>query len=141
MQKSEKKESGAHDRGKSNHLDVGGIRRPAAIEEALVNAMYHRGYDQREPVEVRVNPEGIDIVSYPGPDVSIRIEAFSSNKIMARRYRNRRIGELLKELELTEGRCTGIPKMREAMARNGSPPPRTETTASKSSARGTASST
>ena len=35
----------------------------AALEEALVNAMYHRGYDQREPVEVRVNPEGIDIVS------------------------------------------------------------------------------
>ncbi len=30
-----------------------------AIEEALVNAMYHRGYDQREPVEVRVNPASI----------------------------------------------------------------------------------
>lgn len=95
----------------------------AAIEEALVNAVYHRGYDQREPVEVRVNPEGIDIVSYPGPDPSIRIEALASDKIMARRYRNRRIGEFLKELELTEGRCTGIPIIRAAMANNGSPPP------------------
>ena len=97
----------------------------AAIEEALVNAVYHRGYDQREPVEVRVNPEGIDIVSYPGPDPSIRIEALASDKIIARRYRNRRIGEFLKELDLTEGRCTGIPIIRAAMANNGSPPPRT----------------
>jgi ATP-dependent DNA helicase RecG len=99
----------------------------AAIEEALVNAVYHRGYDQREPVEVRVNPESIDIVSYPGPDASIRIEALSSDKIFARRYRNRRIGEFLKELDLTEGRCTGIPIIREAMALNGSPPPKFST--------------
>lgn len=98
-----------------------------AIEEALVNAMYHRGYDQREPVEVRINPDGIDIVSYPGPDPSIRLESLSGGKIIARRYRNRRIGEFLKELDLTEGRCTGIPKMRAAMERNGSPEPRFST--------------
>ena len=99
----------------------------AAIEEALVNAMYHRGYDQREPVEVRINPEGIDIVSYPGPDASIRIEALNGDKIISRRYRNRRIGEFFKELDLTEGRCTGVPKIRAAMAKNGSPPPRFST--------------
>ena len=98
-----------------------------AIEEALVNAMYHRGYDQREPVEVRINPDGIDIVSYPGPDPSIRLESLSGGKITARRYRNRRIGEFFKELDLTEGRCTGIPKMRAAMERNGSPQPRFST--------------
>ena len=99
----------------------------AAIEEALVNAVYHRGYDQREPVEVRVNPDGIDIVSYPGPDPSIRIEALASDKIIARRYRNRRIGEFLKELQLTEGRCTGIPIIRAAMTHNGSPLPKFST--------------
>ncbi len=93
-----------------------------AIEEALVNAVYHRSYEQREPVEVRVNPDGIEIVSYPGPDASIRIEALNGDKIVARRYRNRRIGEFLKELDLTEGRCTGIPTIRAAMAENGSPP-------------------
>jgi len=27
-----------------------------AIEEAVVNAVYHRSYEQREPVEVRMNP-------------------------------------------------------------------------------------
>jgi ATP-dependent DNA helicase RecG len=99
----------------------------AAIEEALVNAMYHRDYDQREPVEVRINPGGIDIVSYPGPDASIRIEALNGAKIISRRYRNRRIGEFFKELDLTEGRCTGIPKMRAAMDKNGSPLPRFST--------------
>ena len=98
-----------------------------AVEEGLVNAVYHRSYEQREPVEVRVNPDGIEIVSYPGPDASIRIEALNGEKIVARRYRNRRIGEFLKELDLTEGRCTGIPTMREAMAENGSPPPRFST--------------
>jgi ATP-dependent DNA helicase RecG len=42
-------------------------------------------------------------------------------------YRNRRIGEFLKELDLTEGRCTGIPTIRAAMAENGSLPPRFST--------------
>ena len=40
-----------------------------------------------------------------------------------RRGRNRRIGEFLKELDLTEGRGTGIPKILRAMRDNGSPPP------------------
>jgi ATP-dependent DNA helicase RecG len=46
---------------------------------------------------------------------------------VARRYRNRRIGEFLKELSLTEGRATGIPTIRQAMAKNGSAPPRFST--------------
>lgn len=93
----------------------------AAIEEALVNAMYHRGYDQREPVEVRVHPDVIDVVSYPGLDPSIRPADLKRTRINSRRYRNRRIGEFFKELEMTEGRGTGIPKIRAAMKRNGSP--------------------
>ncbi len=32
-------------------------------------------------------------------------------RFLSRRYRNRRVGEFLKELEMTEGRGTGIPKM------------------------------
>jgi ATP-dependent DNA helicase RecG len=99
----------------------------AAIEEALVNAMYHRGYDQREPVEVRVNPEVIEIVSYPGPDPSIRPADLKAKRIISRRYRNRRIGEFFKELEMTEGRGTGIPKIQAAMKRNGSPKARFKT--------------
>ena len=92
-----------------------------------VNAVYHRGYDQREPIEVRINPDRIEIVSYPGPDASIRMEALRDGRFVSRRYRNRRIGEFLKELEMTEGRSAGIPVIHDAMAKNGSPPPRFET--------------
>jgi ATP-dependent DNA helicase RecG len=99
----------------------------AAVEVALVNAVYHRSYEQREPIEVRVNPDQIEIVSYPGPDPSIKLSALNSKRIVARRYRNRRIGEFLKELKLTEGRSTGIPTIRDAMRRNGSPPPKFKT--------------
>ena len=37
------------------------------------------------------------------------------------------IGEFLKELDLTEGRSTGIPKILKVMKENGSPPPEFET--------------
>jgi ATP-dependent DNA helicase RecG len=95
-----------------------------AIEEALVNAVYHRSYEIREPIEVRVNPDRIEILSFPGPDPSISLKSLNAKRFVTRRYRNRRIGEFLKELELTEGRGTGIPTMRQALRANGSPPPR-----------------
>jgi ATP-dependent DNA helicase RecG len=47
--------------------------------------------------------------------------------IRNKRYRNRRIGDFLKELNMTEGRGTGIPIIRKEMAKNGSPEPRFET--------------
>ena len=40
-----------------------------------------------------------------------------------RRYRNRRIGDFLKELHLIEGRNTGIPTAIKAIKENGSPLP------------------
>jgi ATP-dependent DNA helicase RecG len=98
-----------------------------ALEEALVNAVYHRDYEIREPIEVRILPDCVAIVSYPGPDRSIKMEAFKSGHFFTHRYRNRRIGEFLKELEFTEGRGTGIPKILGAMKRNGSPKPQFET--------------
>lgn len=36
-------------------------------------------------------------------------------------YRNRRLGEFLKELDLTEGRSTGIPTIQDGLVKNGSP--------------------
>ncbi len=95
----------------------------AAIEEILSNAVFHRSYEQRDPIEVRATPEALTIISYPGPDRSIRLEDLKRGKIDARRYRNRRIGDFLKELRLTEGRSTGIPKVLRAMHDNGSPAP------------------
>jgi len=99
----------------------------AALEEALVNAVYHRSYEEREPIEVRITPDELTILSYPGPDRSINMEQLRAGRAVSRRYRNRRIGEFLKELELTEGRATGIPKIIRAMKENGSPEPLFET--------------
>ena len=94
-----------------------------AIEEALCNAIYHRSYEVREPVEVRILPDKITIHSIPGPDVSVTEEEIKGLDFTSRRYRNRRIGEYLKELQLTEGRGTGMPKIIRACEKNGSPMP------------------
>lgn len=95
----------------------------AALEEALSNAVYHKGYDSREPIEVRVLPDRIEILSHPGANRSISIEGLKEYRAVSRRYRNRRVGEFLKELHLTEGRNTGIHKILRAMRKNGSPDP------------------
>jgi ATP-dependent DNA helicase RecG len=55
------------------------------------------------------------------------MEDLRLGRAVTRRYRNRRIGEFLKELDLTEGRSTGIPKILRAMEGNGSPLPEFET--------------
>ena len=41
--------------------------------------------------------------------------------VRARRYRNRKLGDFLKELDLTEGKATGIPTIIKEMKANGSP--------------------
>lgn len=99
----------------------------AAVEESLCNAAYHKGYDVREPIEVRVLPDRIEIVSHPGADRSITEEGLRTYRVFNRRYRNRRIGEFLKEMHLTEGRNTGFRKILNALERNGSPKPIFET--------------
>ena len=99
-----------------------------AIEEAVVNALYHRDYQQREPVEITVEPHAISILSYAGPDRSITKEAIEQAHLLrARRYRNRRLGDFLKELDFSEGRATGIPTIQEELRNNGSPPATIET--------------
>jgi ATP-dependent DNA helicase RecG len=54
------------------------------------------------------------------------LDQLRAGRAVPRRYRNRRIGEFLKELDITEGRSTGIPKILNAMKRNGSPLPEFE---------------
>ena len=99
----------------------------AAVEEALSNAVYHKGYDVREPIEVRVEHERMIIIINPGADRSISQEGLREYRVFSRRYRNRRIGEFLKEMHLTEGRNTGFRKIRNALRNNGSPEPLFET--------------
>ena len=93
----------------------------------ISNAVYHKGYDEREPIEVRVEKDMIEIISHPGPDRSVTLEGLRTFKVRSRRYRNRRIGDFLKELHLTEGRNTGFKKILDALKKNGSPLPEFET--------------
>jgi len=100
----------------------------AALEEGVANALYHRDYQEREPVEITIEPDMITILSFSGPDRSVSLEAVrEGKKLKARRYRNRRLGEFLKELDLTEGHATGIPTIQDEMKKNGSAPARFET--------------
>lgn len=93
----------------------------AAVEEVLSNAVYHRSYQIPEPIVVRVTPEAMEVTSYPGFDRSISDADIAAHRIRARIYRNRRIGDFLKELHLIEGRNTGFPTAFAALERNGSP--------------------
>lgn len=56
-----------------------------AVEEALVNAVYHRSYDIREPIEVRINRTSLSVVSHPGPDPSIPDEDIKTGRMVPRR--------------------------------------------------------
>ena len=99
-----------------------------AIEEAVVNALYHRDYQEREPVEITIGPQKISILSFAGPDRSISMDAIHKAEYLnSRRYRNRRLGDYLKELQLSEGRATGIPTIQDELRKNGSEPARIET--------------
>ena len=94
-----------------------------ALEEALVNAVFHKSYKEPEPVEIRIYVDSIQIINYPGLEKWIDIEKFVSGKVKARKYRNRRIGEMFKDIDLSEKQGTGIPKILRELKKNGSPEP------------------
>ena len=94
-----------------------------AIEEALVNAVFHKGYENENQIEVHVRLDKIEIISYPGALPPIDNKALKRKTIVARHYRNRRIGDFLKELNLTESKGTGFPTIYKYMANNNSPVP------------------
>ncbi|MXW46642.1 MAG: hypothetical protein F4109_00375 [Gammaproteobacteria bacterium] len=100
-----------------------------ALRETLANALYHRSYDvdQPEPSKVYLYPDRIEVTSYPGPVPGIEPEHLTRDgRLRPVPARNRRIGELFKELKLAEGRMTGLARVYRAMDENGSPPPRFE---------------
>jgi ATP-dependent DNA helicase RecG len=98
-----------------------------AIEEVLVNAVYHRSYERENPVEIQIHPDKIEILSFPGPMPPVDKEMLKKERIVTREYRNRKLGGFLKELKLTEGRGTGFPIIYKSLEINGSPPPIFET--------------
>ncbi len=67
------------------------------------------------------------IINFPGPDLYIDMEKFAAGKVRARKYRNRRVGEFFKEIDLSERQGIGIPKILRELSQNGSPEPLFET--------------
>lgn len=94
-----------------------------AIEEALVNAVFHKSYRDDSPVKVRIYLDRIMVINFPGPDRYISMENFAQGKARARKYRNRRIGEFFKEIKLSEKQGTGITKILRELKKNGFPEP------------------
>ena len=93
-----------------------------ALEEAVVNAFYHRDYSVREPIEIVIEPQRISILSFAGPDRSISDESIKEAKsLRSRRYKNKLLGSFLKALDLSEGWATGIPTIQQKLQENGSP--------------------
>ena len=97
-----------------------------ALRETLVNALYHRGYQEGdvEPTKVYLYPDRIEIVSYPGPVAGIELRHLEPNaNVPLVPPRHRRIGDFLRELRFAEQRFTGLPRIFQAMEDNGSPVP------------------
>jgi len=104
-----------------------------ALEESVVNALYHRSYQNPNPTEIRIykskginendleDKRRIEIISFPGPLPPIDEEALSQLKVSARTYRNIKLGDWLKNLKLAEKYATGIPTITKSLADNGSP--------------------
>jgi ATP-dependent DNA helicase RecG len=99
-----------------------------AIEEALVNAVYHKSYERPNPVEIQILDNKVEILNFPGPMPPVDRKMLQEKKrIITREYRNRKLGDYFKELKLTEGRGTGLPIIYDSMEKNGSPMPVFET--------------
>lgn len=98
-----------------------------ALEEIVCNAVYHKSWDDRNPIEINIYPDRITVYNIEGPLPPLTNDDMQKEHVISRNYRNRRIGDLLKELELTEGRNTGFPKVYREIRKNGSPLPKFET--------------
>ena len=97
-----------------------------ALREAIVNAVYHRGYEPEHysSTKVYIRPHCLEITSYPGPHPSLTKEVFTKgSSIPTVQARNRRIGDFLRQLNLAEARGTGVGTIFRTMDKNDNPTP------------------
>ncbi len=97
------------------------------IDEIIGNAILHKSYQVYEPISIRINPDSIEIMSFPGIDTSISKEDIENLKLKSRKYRNKRISDFLKELHIVEAKNTGYPTILRYVKINNSPLPIIET--------------
>ena len=97
-----------------------------ALREAVVNAFHHRGYEEcdNNPIKIHIKPNCIEVISYPGPNPTLKPEDFSEgNEVPCLPSRNRRIAEFLKERKLAEGRFTGVKTIYKSMKKKNNAKP------------------
>lgn len=58
----------------------------AAVEEALANAVFHKSYELRSPIEVQIWQDKIEILSFPGPVPPVNAKILAENKRIVARY-------------------------------------------------------
>lgn len=90
------------------------------LDELLPNAVLHKDYQIGEPITIRITNEYIEITNFPGIDFTISDQKVKDLNLISKKYRNKRIAEFLRDLELIEAKNTGIPKVRKALAKNNS---------------------
>jgi len=106
-----------------------------ALEEVIVNALYHRSYEEQRPNEIRIykgfkktidraeDKRRIEVRSYPGPLPPLDSQALAGFSFNSRNYRNIKLGDWLKNIRLAEKYATGVPTILKTLSDNGSPPP------------------
>ena len=97
-----------------------------ALREAVVNAFYHRSYEHChcDPIKIHIKPNCIDVISYPGPNPTLKEEHFTEgSEVPCVPSRNRRIADFLKDRKLAEGRFTGVRTIFKSMKQNKNPKP------------------
>ena len=110
-------------------LRIGGMRAEVsagypwlALRELAWNALLHRNYESTAPVRLTVFADRIEIQSPGGLYGEVTKQTFGR----ASAYRNPVIAEAMKALGYVERFGTGVQRARDAMTRNGNPPPEFE---------------
>ena len=70
---------------------------------SLANAVCHKGYDEREPIQVRVLPDRIEVLSHPGDVCPIGIEDLNVRGMVRNRHLSKTVsdaafGEFVRQL-------------------------------------------
>ena len=93
-----------------------------ALQQVIRNAVMHRTYEgTNAPVRVTWFDDRIEILSPGGPFGQVTIENFGTSGITD--YRNRHLAEVLSRLGYVQRFGVGISLARQAMEKNGNPPP------------------
>lgn len=101
-------------------------RRPdyplVALQQVVRNAVMHRTYEgTNAPVRVTWFNDRIEILSPGGPFGQVTVENFGTPGVTD--YRNRHLAEVLNRLGYVQRFGVGIDLTRQAMEKNGNPPP------------------